>query len=44
MFNPILRGWNTYYGRFYKTELKRVWLSFNAYLGRWVQRKYKRFA
>ncbi|MDQ3232319.1 MAG: group II intron reverse transcriptase/maturase [Pseudobdellovibrionaceae bacterium] len=44
MFNPILRGWNAYYGRFYKTELKRIWLSFNAYLGRWVQRKYKRFA
>jgi len=44
MFNPVLRGWAAYYGKYYRTEMKRIWSSFNAYLVRWVQRKYKRFA
>lgn len=44
MFDPILRGWMQYYGRFYPSELRRVWISFNCYLVRWVQRKYRRFA
>lgn len=44
MFNPILRGWYQYYGKFYRTELQRIWQRFNRYLVQWVRRKYKRFA
>lgn len=44
MFDPILQGWKQYYGRFYPSELRRIWISFNNYLVRWVQRKYRRFA
>jgi RNA-directed DNA polymerase len=44
MFNPILRGWHNYYGRFYSSELGRVWFNVNRYLIQWVRRKYKRFA
>lgn len=44
MFNPILRGWYQYYGRFYPSEMQRIWLRFNRYLVEWVRRKYKRFS
>ena len=44
MFNPILRGWFQYYGKFYPSELQRIWKNLNDYLVRWVRRKYKRFA
>ncbi len=42
MFNPIVRGWINYYGRFYKSELFRVLRRLNEYLVRWAMRKYKR--
>lgn len=41
-YNPILRGWWNYYGRFYKTALRRVFISFEATLARWARRKYKK--
>jgi RNA-directed DNA polymerase len=44
MFNPVLRGWFAYYGRFYPSALRRFWRNVNAYLVRWVRRKWKRFA
>lgn len=44
MFNPILRGWHNYYGRFYPSELGRVWFNVNRYLVQWVRRKHKRYA
>jgi len=44
MFNVKLRGWSVYYGRFYPSELHRIWRNVNGYLVRWVQRKYKRFS
>lgn len=44
MFNPILRGWLNYYGRFYPSALKPLWQSVNTYLMRWLMRKYKRLA
>ncbi len=44
IFNPVLQGWYTYYGRFYPSALRRVWRNFNGYLLQWVRRKYKRFA
>jgi RNA-directed DNA polymerase len=44
MFNPVLRGWWNYYGRFYPTELRQIWQNVNAYLVRWIRRKYKSLA
>lgn len=39
--NPVLRGWDHYYGRFYPTELRKLFEYFDARLGAWLQRKYK---
>lgn len=44
LFNPVLRGWANYYGRFYPKAMKPLWRQVNAYLVRWVQRKYKQRA
>ena len=44
MFNPVLRGWLNYYGRFYPSALKPLWRSVNQYLVRWLMRKHKRLA
>lgn len=44
MFNPVIRGWVNYYGRFYKSELYSVLRHMDRALIRWVQRKYKKFA
>jgi RNA-directed DNA polymerase len=40
--NPVVRGWMTYYGRFYRTELDGLLKRINTYLVRWARRKYKR--
>jgi RNA-directed DNA polymerase len=40
--NPIVRGWMNYYGAFYKTALYPLLKRINAYLMRWVRKKYKR--
>jgi RNA-directed DNA polymerase len=40
--NVIVRGWNNYYGRFYRSELVRLLRRINEYLVRWAMRKYKR--
>lgn len=42
-FNPVIRGWINYYGRFYKSELYTVLRHMNRALVQWVRRKYKRF-
>lgn len=39
--NPVLRGWDQYYGRFYPTELRKLFEYFDERLGAWLQRKYK---
>jgi RNA-directed DNA polymerase len=44
MFNPALRGWMNYYGRFYSSAMTAVWLHLNAYLMRWLMHKYKSLA
>jgi RNA-directed DNA polymerase len=44
MFNPILQGWNAYYGRFYPSALRQLWRNFNRYLVRWVRRKSKKLS
>jgi hypothetical protein len=40
--NPIVRGWMTYYGRYYRTALNGLLQRINTYLVRWAKRKYKR--
>lgn len=42
MFNPVIRGWINYYGRFYKSELYAVLRHMDRALVRWARRKYKR--
>ncbi|MEV6347549.1 group II intron reverse transcriptase/maturase [Actinoplanes sp. NPDC051851] len=40
--NPIVRGWMNYYGAFYRSALHPLLERINAYLLRWVRRKYRR--
>ena len=40
--NPIVRGWMRYYGAFYRTVLDPLLARINAYLMRWIGRKYQR--
>jgi group II intron reverse transcriptase/maturase len=42
--NPVVRGWVTYYGRFYRSMLHPLLKRINAYLVRWAQKKYRRLA
>jgi len=44
MFNPVLRGWINYYGRFYKSALYSVLRHVNRALILWARRKYKRLS
>jgi RNA-directed DNA polymerase len=43
MWNPVIRGWIQYYGRFYRSALASVFRHLNDFLVRWAMRKYKRF-
>jgi group II intron reverse transcriptase/maturase len=40
--NPIVRGWMRYYGAFYRSVLYPLLSRVNAYLMRWIRKKYKR--
>ena len=40
MYNPIIRGWNEYYGKFYASALQEVHRYLNGGLRRWVNRKF----
>jgi RNA-directed DNA polymerase len=42
MYNPILRGWMQYYGRFCPSAMYPVLRHFNKTLVAWAQRKYLR--
>jgi RNA-directed DNA polymerase len=42
MWNPVLRGWINYYGKFYKSALNPVFHHLNRTLTRWARRKSKR--
>jgi RNA-directed DNA polymerase len=42
--NPIVRGWMQYYGAFYRSALYGVLRRINAYLVRWIRKKYRRLA
>ncbi len=42
MFNPIIRGWMNYYGRYYKSALYPTLRYLNRCLMHWAMAKYKR--
>ena len=41
IFNPVIRGWINYYGRFYKSELYPVFRHMDKALTKWAGKKYK---
>ncbi len=42
MFNPIIRGWLQYYGRYYRSALYPLMRQLDRSLARWAYRKYKK--
>ena len=42
MFNPIIRGWLQYYGRFYRSALYPPMRQLDRSLARWATRKYQK--
>jgi RNA-directed DNA polymerase len=40
-YNPVLKGWANYYGRFYTTALAPLWRSVNKHLVQWLMWKHK---
>lgn len=42
-YNPIIRGWLNYYGKYGKKELARVLEHLNLHLLYWVRRKYRKY-
>ena len=42
IFNPVIRGWINYYGRFYKSALYPIFNQLNGAMIKWATRKYKR--
>lgn len=43
IFNPILRGWIEYYGRYCRSNLYSIFRHFNRRLIAWAMHKYKTF-
>jgi group II intron reverse transcriptase/maturase len=41
MYNPKIRGWMNYYGKFYPSETKKLLEFVNSCLCKWAKRKYK---
>ncbi len=44
LYNPVLRGWINYYGRYTRTRLYPVFKHFNKILINWIRNKYKKIA
>jgi RNA-directed DNA polymerase len=42
LYNPILRGWIEYYGRYHRSALDSVFRHFNRTLVAWMMHKYKK--
>ncbi len=40
-YNPKLRGWYNYFGKFYPSKLAKIWKYFNKALVLWAKSKYK---
>jgi RNA-directed DNA polymerase len=43
MFNPYIRGWINYYGRFYRGAIYEIFRRLDLLIVRWIRYKYKRF-
>ncbi len=43
-YNPVLRGWMEYYGKYNPSEMSSVFKHFNTTLATWAMKKYKRLA
>jgi RNA-directed DNA polymerase len=43
LFNPRIRGWINYYGKFRRSKLGRIVKRFHFHLMKWVLNRYKRF-
>lgn len=41
--NPIIQGWISYYGKFRRYELSKVFYLLRCRLVRWVRKRYKRY-
>ena len=41
MLNPVLKGWWQYYGKFYSTEMWKLFTYFDERLGAWLRCKHK---
>jgi RNA-directed DNA polymerase len=44
MWNPVIRGWIQYYGRYYRSALNPLFRHLNGHLVRWARRKYKKLS
>ena len=42
MFNPVIRGWLQYYGRYYRSALYPIMRQLDRSLARWAYRKYRK--
>lgn len=42
MFNPVVRGWVQYYGRYYRSMLYPVFRQLDRSLSKWACRKYRK--
>ncbi len=42
MFNPVVRGWIQYYGRYYRSAMYPSMRQLDRALTRWASRKYKK--
>lgn len=42
-YNPVIRGWINYYGKYCRSELAKVIQHLNYHLVMWVMRKFKRY-
>ncbi len=42
IYNPVIRGWINYYGKYHKSALYSIFNQLNRALIKWAMRKYKR--
>lgn len=40
-YNPKIRGWHNYFGKFYPSMMNKIWAYFNKALVLWAKSKYK---
>ena len=41
-YNPKIRGWYNYFGKYYPSKMTQLWKYFNKALALWARRKYKK--